>query len=160
MGPGVDGRMSVTICRGVDFRNSVLLIAAGGLAVMGTLGANADHAILGWQFAGQVLAVEAAVSFLLALMALGGRWPAAWRRMSLLFAVAALVVGVPVALFTFARTCSLCQDVTFVFPRILGISEQWWVVIALVGVPAMLLLAGLLSTKSRRAMPSEAGSVD
>ena len=140
------------------WRSAIALIAAV-LAAVGAYSAYARRPIVPFlDSAVLLLGAEALVGFLLALWP-GGQWSRRRRYLSLTAAVLGLVLMVPGPLVAaiLVPGCTCMPDP--LFPPLLGIAHQYWIIAGLIGFPWLLALASIHPVPSRRVeTPPEPGA--
>jgi len=137
-----------------DVVRSALGLAAAGLAVTGSVAASRDQYMDGWELVSWVLAGEAVLALLLAVVPSGWRWSPGRRALAGGMATVLLILAFPTGLFGTAAPGCACVDPLAVpkyyGPVILGLPHLIWVLAGLFGSPTLLLSAALIGRRSAR----------
>lgn len=129
----------------IDPIRSGLAATAAVLAVVGAIASNADHGMLGWEFAARAFTVEAVLGAAFAVVPSAGPWS---RRRRIVAAVAAFSMAVPslwMLVETGSRAACGCVDPAggYLMPTIGGITAYDWVVVSAIAIPVLLLASSL-----------------
>ena len=125
-----------------DLRCSGLAAIAAALAAIGLLGAYLDHGFAGRDVSAVVLGATAVAAASLAFVPGGPTWSDRRRAIAIWYAVAAVVVSLPLELFVGARAACGCEGAAgYLLPGILGGSV---VVVTLPVAPLVLLAAAVV----------------
>lgn len=138
-----------------DLGRSAVALFAALLAAIGAYSANARLPIVPFaDTAVLLLGAEAIVGLALAVWP-GGQW---WRRrryVSLAVAVSCLVLMVPGPLISAIVVPGCVCPAQPIYPALLGIGHQYWMIAGLVGFPVLLGLASFSTGSRPDEMPPE-----
>jgi hypothetical protein len=142
-----------------DRWRSAVALSAALLAAIGAYSAYARLPVVPFLVtAVLLLGAEAFVGLALAIWP-SGQWSRGRRFLSLVIAILGLVLMVPGPLIAAIVVPGCVCSAQPIYPSLLGIGHQYWIITGLVGSPVLLALAAVYPVRSRHAeMPPEPGA--
>jgi hypothetical protein len=133
-----------------DVGRAGLALLAALIAAAATYAAVVDVTLYSREFVVAVVAFDLLLTAGFALWPSGRHWSMRRRWLAAAFAIAAFLVALPSALFAIVVAGCACPGGGHVVPPLLGIGHRYWILLALLSVPALMFFAALLPHRRGR----------